>query len=98
MNATDRSITEAVLELFIAYGVSATGKRFDRALAQYAGLTDFERQRVRLCIVPYTFDTFRFGRASRRFGRAIKIGSGGQHKGKKPYLIFMDWSEEEKHE
>lgn len=83
-----------LLNLFFDAGVAVTGGRLRRAMGAYKRLTQFERDRVRICIVPYSFDTHRYGRAKHRYGRAVKLGSGGQHKGQKPFLIYMDWSED----
>lgn len=83
----------AVLALFDDAGVAVTTGRFNRAYNAWVDLTTLERERVRFCIVPQSYDKQRFANRNKRAGRSVLIGSGGQHKGKKPYQIFMDWSE-----
>ena len=87
-------VTTKVLHMLFDAGVSVSGRRLEKAAAIYSTLSSLERERVRLCIVPYTYNTQRFAQYQCRIGRAEKIGSGGQHRGQKPFLIFMDWSEE----
>ena len=85
--------TDDLLALFTAADISVAGRRYAIAYSVYTQLSELERERARICIVPYTFDTQRYGSYKLRQGRAVKIGSGGQHKGKKPYIIYLDWSE-----
>lgn len=93
MTTESVSILSTVLALFADADVAATKQRIERAVKAYESLTMLERERVRLCIVPQSFDKTRFASRKKREGRTALIGAGGQHKGKKPYQIFMDWSE-----
>jgi len=67
--------------------------RFEHAKRVFFALTDAQRKRVRAVECHDEHTGARFGRAAKRAGQCVKIGSGGRHKGSAyAYQIWLDWS------